>query len=213
MPRPSPPTAPSHRPWPAAAAVASLLVAVAVAGCAPAAVGRLAHAARLPSTSGAPATTTPGRCHARGTAPYVLPDPRCTPGAIDPAVTQATIAATICRPGYTTTVRPPESVTEADKRAGVAAYGESGRLSGYEEDHLVALELGGSPSAPANLWPEPGRSPNAKDAVESAAHRAVCDGTLPLAAAQQAVATDWVALGVRLGVLPSAAAASVGGGA
>jgi hypothetical protein len=32
-------------------------------------------------------------------------NPAFTPGATNPAVTQATIGATICRPGYTKTVR------------------------------------------------------------------------------------------------------------
>ena len=36
-----------------------------------------------------------------------LPDRRCTPGAIDPAVTQADIQSTICVTGYADTVRPP----------------------------------------------------------------------------------------------------------
>src|SRR5579872_5329391 len=40
-----------------------------------------------------------------------LPDPTCTPGSIDPAVTQATILSTICVNGYTKTVRPPVSYT------------------------------------------------------------------------------------------------------
>ncbi|HEY1457602.1 MAG TPA: hypothetical protein VGF15_03700, partial [Solirubrobacteraceae bacterium] len=43
----------------------------------------------------------PGSCHARGSGLFSLPDSRCTPGAIDPAVTQANITETICRPGYT----------------------------------------------------------------------------------------------------------------
>src|SRR5207245_8394958 len=33
-----------------------------------------------------------GSCHARGTGVYSLPDRRCTPGALNPAVSQSTIA-------------------------------------------------------------------------------------------------------------------------
>ena len=57
----------------------------------------------------------------------VLPDPRCTPGALDAAVTSKTLRSTVCRPdGYTTTVRPPLHVTTAAKHlsdpvAGVVA--------------------------------------------------------------------------------------------
>jgi hypothetical protein len=159
--------------------------------------------ASVPPASAAPApvtTVTAGACHARGTGEDVLPDTACTPGATDPAVTPATIASTICRSGWTATVRPPESVTETLKRSQLAAYGETGPISAYEEDHLIPLELGGAPADPSNLWPEPGASPNPKDDVESAANRAVCDGRLGLAQAQQAIASDWIALGLQLGV-------------
>lgn len=153
-----------------------------------------------PPGAGPVTTVSAGACHARGTGEDVLPDPTCTPGATNPAVTPATITTTICRSGWTSTVRPPESYTEPLKRQGLARYGEPGPLGAYEEDHLIPLELGGSPSDPANLWPEPGASPNPKDQVESAANRAVCDGRLGLAEAQQAMAADWIALGNRLGV-------------
>ena len=64
-------------------------------------------------------------------------------------------------------MRPSESVTEAEKRASMAAYGAAGRLSAYEYDHFVPLELGGAVNDSRNLWPEPGASPNPKDTVES----------------------------------------------
>jgi hypothetical protein len=57
--------------------------------------------------------TLTGPCHARDRGR--LPDRRCTPGAVDPAVTQVDIRSTICSPGYTETVRPPEGQTEAFK--------------------------------------------------------------------------------------------------
>jgi hypothetical protein len=53
-------------------------------------------------------------------------------------VTPANIAQTICRDGYTETVRPPESVTEPEKQASLAAYGDSGAVSNYEYDHLLS---------------------------------------------------------------------------
>ena len=98
--------------------------------------------------------TLAGPCQARHNG--MLPDRHCTPGSIDPAVTQANIATTICRAGYTTTVRPPESQTEHFKLdVAEPAYGQ-GDVSG-ELDHLVPLELGGSNDA-TNLW-VPGPSP------------------------------------------------------
>ena len=152
------------------------------------------------SVGGTASAATPGSCRASGSGVDVLPDPRCTPGALNPAVTPATIAGTICATGWTSTVRPPERVTEALKRSQMEAYGYTGRIGSYEEDHLVPLELGGAPADPRNLWPEPGASPNPKDRVEDAARRAVCDGRMALAAAQRAMAGNWVALGTQLGV-------------
>jgi hypothetical protein len=135
----------------------------------------------------------PGSCHLRGRGEFALPDPRCTPGAIDATVTPQTIDATICRSGYTKTVRPPESVTRKEKRTSMAAYSEVGSARDYEYDHLIALELGGARNDPRNLWPEPGPSPNAKDALERRLHALVCAGALRLDVAQRAIASDWVA--------------------
>ena len=135
-----------------------------------------------------------GSCHAIGTGLYSRPDPRCTPGALNPAVTQATIGSTICVSGWASTVRPPESVTEQEKQASMAAYGDGGSLGDYEYDHFVPLELGGATNDPRNLWPEPGGSPNPKDDVEYRLRTEVCDGSLSLAAAQRAIVRDWVTL-------------------
>ena len=134
----------------------------------------------------------PGSCHARGAGDFSMPDPRCTPGAIDPAVTQSNLSRTICHAGYSETVRPPESITETEKRASLLAYGDRKPLHAYEYDHLVSLELGGARNDPRNLWPEPGTIPNPKDALETHLHAQVCDGKLKLAAAQLTIARRWV---------------------
>lgn len=121
-----------------------------------------------------------------------LPDPTCTPGIIDSSVTQGNILSTICQSGYTKTIRPPVSYTTSLKRQQIIAYGYLDKnLSDYEEDHLISLELGGSPTDPKNLWPEPGASPNPKDSVENLCHQKVCSGQLSLAAAQKEIAADW----------------------
>jgi hypothetical protein len=133
---------------------------------------------------------SPGGCHARtagGGEP--LPDPACTPGGIDPAVTQADIATTICRSGYTATVRPPASDTGRWKIRTYVFYGLDTGTRG-EYDHLVPLELGGS-NTTSNLWIEPGSIPNPKDQVENRLHDQVCAGEISLAAAQRAIATNW----------------------
>ncbi|MGZ6710419.1 MAG: hypothetical protein ACXVE7_02600 [Solirubrobacteraceae bacterium] len=134
-----------------------------------------------------------GSCHARGAGLYSLPDPGCTPGAIDPSVTQANLARTICHAGYSASVRPSESITAREKRSSLAAYGDHRPLHDYEYDHLVSLELGGAPNDARNLWPEPGASPNPKDSLENRLHRRVCEHQMTLAAAQLAVARNWVA--------------------
>ena len=120
-----------------------------------------------------------------------------TPGAIDPRVTQSDIGSTICRTGYTKTVRPPSSYTTALKRQQLAtsyAYFADKATADYEEDHLISLELGGSPTEPANLWPEPYRGSEGariKDKIENKLHALVCAGTVGLAAAQQSIASNW----------------------
>ena len=121
--------------------------------------------------------------HASG--PVVRADPVRTPGALNPDVSQASIGQTICRRGWTATVRPPSSFTSALKRAQMAAAGESGPTSAYQEDHLISLELGGAPDDPRNLWPEPYPRAAAVDEIENQLNAKVCAGELTLADAQR----------------------------
>ena len=77
-----------------------------------------------------------------------LPDPAATPGSINPDVTQDNIGETICARGWTRMVRPTFEYTEAIKRRLVRDSGYlDDRLSHYELDHVVPLELGGAPRA------------------------------------------------------------------
>jgi hypothetical protein len=144
-------------------------------------------------------------CNTIGVGVYSRPDPRCTPDAVNPAVTQTSIGMTICRSGWTSTVRPPESVTEPEKFASMAAYGLRGSASAYEYDHDVPLELGGALNDPRNLWPEPDYSHpaafyrNPKDHLENALHRMVCAGNMTLARAQRLIAANWVTAYQRYG--------------
>jgi len=110
-------------------------------------------------------------------------------------VTAANIASTICRRGYSSSVRPPEEVTHAIKVHMVAAYGLTGTpFARLELDHLVPLSLGGA-SNERNLWPEPrggATGAEAKDVVEVRLHEQVCRGEVDLRVAQQAIARDWL---------------------
>ncbi len=90
-----------------------------------------------------------------GTTPALPASPTLTPGSLNPDVTQETIGSTICVHGWTATVRPPTSYTSALKLRQMPEYGETGPTSAYQEDHLISLELGGNPTDPGNLWPEP----------------------------------------------------------
>lgn len=138
------------------------------------------------------------------------PNPRITPGALNSSVDQANIRETICVRGYSKSIRPPEDYTERLKRSGIRRYGYSDRrLRDYEEDHLVSLELGGSPTNPHNLWPEPhhvigGWGSYTKDRLEDRLHTLVCRGRVPLAQAQHDIASDWIAAYKRyIGPYPS----------
>jgi len=64
-------------------------------------------------------------------------------------------------------------------------YGETGPTSQYQEDHLISLELGGAPTDPRNLWPEPYPRAATVDEIENELNAQVCSGALSLAAAQR----------------------------
>lgn len=148
-----------------------------------------------------------GACRIRTDGTYPLPDPVCTPGAINPAVTQANIHSTICRKGYATSIRPPVTITGPEKHANATSYGRSGSLATTEYDHLVALGIGGDPNDSRNLWVEPNdlrdatTVRNTKDRVEAAVAAAICTGRLTLARAQTEMATNWPQLGRDLHVI------------
>ncbi|HKW58415.1 MAG TPA: hypothetical protein VJR46_01475 [Candidatus Dormibacteraeota bacterium] len=131
-------------------------------------------------------------CHSDG----VLPDPHCTPGVTDTRVTPDNIQTTICVSGYTSTVRPPPSYTDSLKKRQIKQYGYADtNPADYEEDHLIPLELGGHPSDPGNLWPEPKPGATKKDEIENALHAKVCAGTMNLRDAQAAIALNWETAG------------------
>ncbi len=120
-----------------------------------------------------------------GNANAILADPVRTPGVLNPDVTQANIRSTICRHGWTATIRPPVSYTNALKRKQMRQYGETGSMSDYQEDHLISLEMGGNPTDARNLWPEPYPRAAEMDKIENELNSEICDGKLTLAQAQQ----------------------------
>jgi len=176
--------------------LAIVAVSVVLAGCA-----STGTSVRPSTSTVAPSKPTVKVPTKAGVAPVVpagvvLPDRARTPGATNAAVTQATIWTTICVTGWTATIRPPSSYTTTLKRNQLASgytYKGDLKLGDYEEDHLISLELGGSPTSVLNLWPEPyvAEGAHVKDKVENKLHTLVCDGAVTLRAAQHAIATDW----------------------
>jgi hypothetical protein len=208
-------------------AVAALLVTLLAGGCAAASgpasppTTPVAHASGIVVAAGhgwsaagldgpVPA---PGSCRPRQAADgEPLPDPACTPGTIDVAVTDTNITSTVCRKGgYTSSVRPPQTLTEPVKRRLLAAYGiPASRIGDYELDHLIDLAAGGA-SDVRNLWPEPNTFSrfqpsqfvhNDKDAVESYTFHAICDRKVTVTAVQNAIAGDWTTAVATLGLPP-----------
>lgn len=119
-----------------------------------------------------------------------LPDSDCTPGVI-----LTTKKTDICNGVSTRTVRPPSSYTNKLKKAQIVEYGWGDVApGGYEEDHLISLEIGGHPYDPKNLWPEPhpGKYGSLqKDKVENWLHKQICSGVMTVEDAQKGVRTDW----------------------
>lgn len=140
------------------------------------------------TASGAVGLSAPGR--------HSLPS-----DVLNPAVTQSTIRSTICVVGWTATIRPSSSVTAPIKIAQITLYGYVDKdPANYEEDHTVALEVGGAPGtrkAHANLWPEPRSVSGPDDGTEATLKNQVCAGTLTLRTAQKRLYAVKVAHGYR----------------
>lgn len=134
-----------------------------------------------------------------------LPDATLTPGALNPEVSQANIHQTVCVKGWTKSIRPPANYTNRLKRQQIRQYGYAdSNPRDYEEDHLVPLSVGGHPTDPRNLWPQPRKSQwnaDRKDELEFAVYRGLCRGEITLAEAREAFATNWIAAYGRYGGL------------
>jgi hypothetical protein len=110
-----------------------------------------------------------------------------TPGVVNPEVTQSSIGSTICLRGWTGTIRPASTYTSALKLRQMAEYARTGSPSDYQEDHLISLELGGHPTDPRNLWPEPRPRAEDVDRIENDLNAAICSGRLSLSEAQRRI--------------------------
>jgi hypothetical protein len=143
-----------------------------------------------------------GRTEAQLIAAHVLPD-LAHPGVLNPAVTQATIKATVCVSGWTATVRPPVAYTNKIK-VQLTPPGHKG--AEYELDHRLSIEDSGSPTDPKNLWMmiyADKYGARVKDVLETKLKTAVCSGKITLADAQSALLGNWLmAYAKYVGTLP-----------
>jgi len=111
------------------------------------------------------------------------------PGALNPDVTQANVHETVCRIGWTHTIRPPVTWSQPLKHQLAAAQGI--RVQDAELDHLIPLNLGGAPRDPANLWLQRWDEARAKDDDELELYHAVCSGRITLEQAQRRILDKW----------------------
>lgn len=163
----------------------------------------------------APLSVDRSGCHVRMRNGHPLPDPKCTPGAINPTVTSDVLGNLNFR---TRCVRN-RATTAREKMATYRWYGmrppkhNHGRTQSCELDYLIPLKLGGADTLD-NVWPQCGpahgpiwkRSFKRKDLVENYLAKMVRDGKMPLWQAQQGIAKDWTQY------LPAAKKACIPGG-
>jgi|ERR1041385_879792 hypothetical protein len=130
----------------------------------------------------------------------LLPDPDCSPGAINPTLTVEILRTK----GFTTKCVRDQITSAAEKRKTYTFYNikppknNSGKTQTCELDHIISLQLGGADTL-ENLWPQCGPSGVAlnkrffkqKDTVENFLAREVKAGRMSLEDAQQGIASDW----------------------
>lgn len=160
---------------------------------------KLDSKASSPLEGSAPAGPQSG-CRTQLKNGYPVPDPQCTPGAINPTLTVDVLRDPAFR---TTCVR--DNATSAGQKA--TTYGSyniahpqhnQGVMQSCELDHLVSLELGGADTLD-NIWPQCGpagvvlreRYFKQKDMVENYLASQVRQGLIKLKDAQDGIAGDW----------------------
>ena len=125
-------------------------------------------------------------------------------GVVNLQITQSNISQNICNPSWSTkSIRPTSSYTTKLKIQQIKDFAlPDTNTASYEEDHVISLELGGNPTDPKNLWPEPynilykGEQVGArqKDKVENFLHAEVCAGNITLSQAQKDISTNWLSI-------------------
>jgi hypothetical protein len=142
-----------------------------------------------------------GICHPKPTSDGTfLPDPTCTPGAINPTLTEAILKD----PAFRTGCVRNDATSETQKASTYKWYhtkhpkNNQGATQTCELDHLIPLYLGGADTL-ENIWPQCGparvhlddRFFKEKDKVEFYLGQQVRAGKMDLAVAQKGIAEDW----------------------
>jgi hypothetical protein len=131
---------------------------------------------------------------------FSVPDPKCTPGSINPTVKLSTLK----NKNFTTSCVRDKATSAPKKKTTYAAYGitppqsNTGKTQTCELDHLISIELGGADTLD-NIWPQCGpadaelaqRYFKIKDGVENYLNVQVKAGQLTLDEAQKKIASDW----------------------
>jgi hypothetical protein len=119
--------------------------------------------------------------------PKHLPNPNLTPGDAFAVSRDA-----VCAADYSN----PASKIPVDLKSRVFhRYGVRGNAVGYNVDHLIPTDLGGSNSL-KNLWPQQLSGEwnyQMKNRLESRLKKMVCRGEVALETARTEIASDWVA--------------------
>lgn len=144
--------------------------------------------------------TAQSNCSTKTSNDYPIPDPACTPGAVNPTVTLEVLQSgefkTGCERDKASSMKQKNATY--DEYSIAHPKNNRGQNQTCELDHLISLELGGADTVD-NIWPQcgPDGKPLAqryfkiKDSVENYLAAQVRAGAIKLEDAQRGIATDW----------------------
>src|SRR4051812_31195976 len=115
-----------------------------------------------------------------------LPSSFQTPGAKSKAN-----EAQVCAADFEASAKP---IAKWQREQALERYGKRPEDFTGELDHLIPVSLGGT-NDPENVWPIPSSKdmgPEQKKALDVKLHQLVCDKTIKLKDAQDAIRKDWV---------------------
>ena len=131
---------------------------------------------------------------------YAAPDPKCTPGAINPTLKLSVLK----HPHFSTKCERDKATSASRKQITYDWYGvdkpanNKGKKMVCELDHLISIEIGGADTID-NIWPQCGPSRvvlknryfKQKDMVEDYLAAQVRAGTMQLDDVQAGIAKNW----------------------